>query len=72
VPTKPKKIRRIFKMITVWVHLKDQSQPIEYKNVINTYEKGFFYCVYTEKEMVYKHPLADIWRVKEEYGHHGR
>ena len=59
-------------MLTVWVHLKDQSQPIEYKDVVNTYEKGSFYCVYTKEEFTYKHPLVDIWRVKETYGYHGR
>ena len=55
----------------VTVHLKDQSQPLVYENVINAYEKGSFYCVYVEGEKVYKHPIADIWRVKEDYGHHG-
>jgi hypothetical protein len=60
------------KVITVSVHLKDQSQPVTYENVINTYEKGSFYCVYTESEVVYKHPIRDIWRVKEGYGEHGR
>ena len=63
---------RVRTTIKVWVHLKDQSQPIEYDDVVNTYEKGSFYCVYTSNELSYKHPLLDIWRVKEEYGHHGR
>lgn len=59
-------------MIEVSVHLKDQSQPIIYTDVINTYEKGSFYCVYCDGEKVYKHPISDIWRVKEGYGYHGR
>jgi hypothetical protein len=59
-------------MINVTVHLKDQSQPLVYENVKNTYEKGSFYCVYVEGETVYKHPIRDIWRVKEGYGYHGR
>ena len=67
-------------MLTVVVHLKDQSQPIIYYDVMNTYEKGSFYCVYvkkcdkdlSEQEFSYKHPIADIWRIKEDYGHHGR
>lgn len=58
-------------MIEVQVHLKDQSQPLVYRNVINTYEKGAFYCVYCKGEKVYKHPIRDIWRVKEGYGKHG-
>jgi hypothetical protein len=59
-------------LITVVVHLKDQSQPLVYAQVENTYEKGSFFCVYTSDEMVYKHPIADIWRIKEGYGYHGR
>ena len=60
------------KRLTVAVHLKEQSQPLVYENVINAYEKGSFFCVYVEGEKVYKHPIADIWRVKEDYGTHGR
>lgn len=59
-------------MIEVSVHLKDQSQPLVYTDVKNTYEKGSFYCAYCKGEKVYKHPIADIWRVKEGYGAHGR
>jgi hypothetical protein len=59
-------------MSEVIVHLKDQSQPLTYHDVINTYQKGDFYCVYVKDERVYKHPMADIWRVIEDYGYHGR
>ena len=59
-------------MIEVSVHLKDQSQPLVYQNVVNAYEKGSFYCVYMGGETVYKHPITDIWRIKEGYGAHGR
>ena len=59
-------------MIEVTVHLKDQSQPIVYQDVVNTYEKGSFYCVYLKSEKVYKHPITDIWRIVEGYGAHGR
>lgn len=57
-----------------YVHVQkiDQSQPIIYENVINTYEKGSFYCIYVKGEIVYKEPLALIWRIKESYGYHGR
>lgn len=54
------------------VHLKEQSQPIVHDNVINTYVKGPFYCVYCEGEKVYKYLIVDIWRIKEDYGYHGR
>lgn len=60
------------KPIKVIVHLKKQSQPIVHEGVINTYEKGFFYCVYVSSEVVYKYPLASIWRITESYGSHGR
>jgi len=52
----------------VIVHLKDQSQPLIYENVLNAYEKGSFYCVYVIGEIVYKHPISEIWRIKEDYG----
>jgi len=62
-------------MIRVSVQLTETSQPIVYENVINTYTKGYLYCIYVEGEDVFRHPLigpSAIWRVKEEYGFHGR
>ena len=59
-------------MINVIVHLKTQSQPIEHNEVVNTYQKGDLYIVYTSNEKSYKYPIADIFRVIEDYGHHGR
>jgi len=74
--------------IRLTVHLKTQSQPIAHNNVLNTYQKGDFYCVYvagaiirasdgsvplaTGDEKTYKYPIGDIFRVIEEYGFHGR
>lgn len=58
--------------MNITVHLKTQSQPIKHEKVINTYQKGDFYCVYVEGEVVYKYPIADIFRVIEDYGFHGR
>lgn len=58
--------------ITVSIHLKTQSQPIVYADVINTYQKGDFYVVYTGEEESHKFPIADIFRVIEDYGYHGR
>lgn len=54
----------------VQIRLKDSSQPIERENVVNTYEKGNFYCLYLESELVKKYPLADIFDVTEDYGKH--
>lgn len=59
------------KRIKVIVHLKTQSQPIVYEKVINTYQKGDLYCLYLETERSIKFPLADIFRIEEEYGYHG-
>ena len=53
----------------VLVQLKETSQPIEHE-ALNTYTKGPFYCVYLPASEVYKYPLADIWRVHEDYGRH--
>ena len=58
--------------ITVSVQLKESSQPIVYKGVLNTYQKGDIFVIYTEDEKSYKHPMATIWRIVEEYGYHGR
>lgn len=53
--------------MNVNVHLKEQSQPIEYTDVINSYVKGGFYCVYKDDGTVDKYPVADIFRVRESY-----
>ena len=60
------------KTIVVKVHLLESSQPIVYENVINTYQKGDLYVVYTADEKSFKHPICTIWRIVEEYGYHGR
>ena len=52
-------------MIRVIVKLKETSQEIIY-NAVNTYQKGDFYCIYDGKQ-VYKYPIANIWRVTEDY-----
>ena len=58
--------------ILVSVHLKETSQPIIHDNVINTYQKGSFFILYTDDEKSFKYPVANIWRVIEDYGFHGR
>jgi hypothetical protein len=60
------------KTIDVYVHLYSQSQPILHKDVINTYQKGDMFCLYTIDEEVTKYPMQHIFRVKEGYGYHGR
>ena len=59
-------------MIKVKVQLKSQSQPIDYPQVLNTYQKLDMFCIYLEGEVVHKFPLQNIWRVVEDYGYHGR
>lgn len=55
-------------MINVSVHLKDQSQPIDYEDVQNVYEKGSLLCVLSTDGRVHKYPLINVWRVTEDYG----
>ena len=54
-------------MKTVKVHLKHQSNEMEFKNVINTYQKGDLFCVLTKQKQVYKFPVQDIFRIIEDY-----
>jgi len=49
----------------VQVHLKETSQPIIHE-AVNTYSKGPFYCVFVDGQ-VFKYPLANIWRITEDY-----
>ncbi len=52
------------------VHLTEQSVPIEYTAVINTYTKAGMYCVYFDREgtkLVHKYPMCNIFRVEENY-----
>ena len=52
------------------IQLKESSQPIEHE-FTNTYQKGDLYCVYdSAKEVTYKYPIQNIWRIKEDYGKH--
>ena len=56
--------------VRVSVQLKETAQPIKHDDALNAYTKGAFYCVYVIGDAVYKYPVADIWRVKEDYGVH--
>lgn len=59
-------------VISVSVHLKETSQPIIHDNVINIYQKGDLFILYTDNEKSFKYPIANIWRIIEDYGFHGR
>ena len=50
----------------VRVELKETSQAIELE-ARNTYTKGPLYCVYLSDGTVQKFPLANVWRVTEDY-----
>jgi len=50
----------------VKVHLYSQSEPVEIKNVLNTYQKGDLFCVFLiDKITVYKFPVQHIFRITE-------
>lgn len=53
-------------MIEVKIELKETSQALVLA-ARNTYTKGPFYCIYTVDSNVQKFPIANIWRVTEEY-----
>ena len=50
----------------VEVHYQDASTPLVYNDVRNTYIKGPFFVVYVG-DRVWKHPVANIWRITEDY-----
>ena len=53
---------------TIW--LKESSEPIEYKNIVNTYTKGDLFCVYIANEKIHKFPIDTISKIIEDYGTH--
>lgn len=54
--------------INVLVHNIDQSLPMGYEDVDNTYVKDGFYCLFISKQnVVHKFPIARIFRVIEDY-----
>ncbi len=54
---------------TVKVQLIGTSEPLEHQ-AKNTYQWGAFFVVYTPDNKVFKYPIANIWRVVEDYGTH--
>lgn len=55
-------------MIRVSIDLKETSQAIVRDDVVNAYSKGPFYVLYRATGQTEKYPLANIWRVVEDYG----
>jgi hypothetical protein len=56
-------------IIKVTVQLERTSQPIRH-DAVTTYEKGQFFCILRPDDTVAKYPIANIWRIVEEYGFH--
>ena len=54
----------------VKLYLNETSQPIEYEDVNNTYQKGEMFCIYFDN-LVHKYPVKKIWRVEETYSKEG-
>ena len=54
----------------VKLFLTEASQPIEYIDVKNTYQKGEMFCIYFNG-LVHKFPIQHIWRVEETYSKEG-
>jgi hypothetical protein len=58
--------------MTVSIHNVDQSQPMIFSDVDNTYVKEGFYCIVRrDKNEVQKWPIARIFRVIEPYDPEG-
>lgn len=56
------------KTMTIKIYNKDQSQPMEFEMVDNTYvEEGFFCIVRRGLNEVQKFPIENIFRVIEPY-----
>ncbi len=53
--------------MNVKIRLEKASQPIFISEVLNTYQKGSFYCVYTLDKKVRKFPIDHIFDIEEDY-----
>lgn len=58
------------RLLELKLRIKETSQFIEYKNVINTYTKGGFFCIYLKGETVVKWPMGNIHMLEQTYGPH--
>ena len=50
----------------VEIRLEKTSQPLIFKHIWNTYQKGLMFCV-CDHETVHKFPIDHIFDVKESY-----
>ena len=53
------------KKLLLW--LDKTSQPLIYNDIKNCYEKGSFYCILDNTNIVHKYPINKIWRIIETY-----
>lgn len=57
--------------MNVIYRLKQTSQPMVIENVLNTYQKGDFYCILTAskdgQKRVRKVPIVDLFDIVEDY-----
>lgn len=51
----------------VEVELKETSQKLVYDDAVNAYTKGGLYCIYRTNGRVVKFPLANVWRITEDF-----
>jgi len=59
-------------MLKVDIQFELNSQPIKYTNVIDMYQKGDLFCLYLEGGVVHKYPMANIFRIVQDYGYSGK
>ena len=61
-------MNKLRKTMTIKVHNVDQSQPMIFTDVDNTYVKAGFFCIVRrDLNEVQKFPVANIFRVVEPY-----
>lgn len=57
-------------LFSIKIQLKESSKELVHTRVVNTYQKGNFYCVMYQWPgggyLVAKYPIENIWRVVEE------
>lgn len=53
--------------MNVKVRLEKTSQVLNFENLKNTYQKGSFYCIYKEDNVVKKIPIDTISNIDETY-----
>ena len=54
-------------IMKVKIRFRDASQAKEFSDVLNTYQKGDFYCIYRSNDTVKKYPIDTIFDIDEDY-----